>query len=577
MSKRQRVARPRAGEVRDGARWVVAASRCARDRRGRPGGRRMRRRRRRRRRRRQRGCERRAGHAVVDGRPDRPVQLPAKALVSAFKAKNPNITIKIETGPQGSEGDNLVKTRLATGDMTDMFVYNSGSLLPGARAGAEPAADDRRAVGRRRSTRRSSRRCRRMARCTARRSAAPSAAASSTTARSTTGSAWRCRKTWDEFMANNAKIKAAGVDAGAPDLRRHVDLAALRPRRLSTTSPRAEPRLGREVHREPGQVLARSRRIEGFQQLRRSTRRLPEQGLRLDQVRGRALSMLAQGKGAHYPMLTVRVRQPRDVATRTRSTTSASSPLPGDDAAKNGLTSGCRPAVYIPKTTEGDKLDAAKKFLAFVASPEGCDVRSEAFAPTGPYVVKGCTLPADVPQAVKDMQPYVDGGKRHARRWSSCRPSRAPRWSRSPSRSAPASAGPRRRRRRSTTRTSRSRPSSSGSRAGRQTADDRLSAARHRAGGARHAGRGEAHVAELRNEAVTGRRIALRPPCGRGRRSPYPYWFYLPAFVIYFVFFLVPTFARSTTASPAGPCSTPSSSAWTTSSSSSRSRRSSRA
>jgi hypothetical protein len=54
---------------------------------------------------------------------------PAKALASAFHAKNPNISIKIETRPQGGDGDNVVKTRLATGDMDDMFSYNSGSLL----------------------------------------------------------------------------------------------------------------------------------------------------------------------------------------------------------------------------------------------------------------------------------------------------------------------------------------------------------------------------------------------------------------------------------------------------------------
>ena len=39
------------------------------------------------------------------------------------------MTIEIETHPGGTEGDNLVKTRLATGDMPDIFYYNSGSLL----------------------------------------------------------------------------------------------------------------------------------------------------------------------------------------------------------------------------------------------------------------------------------------------------------------------------------------------------------------------------------------------------------------------------------------------------------------
>ena len=53
----------------------------------------------------------------------------AKAVIEAFQAANPNITIKHDTRPGGSEGDNLVKTRLATGDMSEVFIYNNGSLL----------------------------------------------------------------------------------------------------------------------------------------------------------------------------------------------------------------------------------------------------------------------------------------------------------------------------------------------------------------------------------------------------------------------------------------------------------------
>src|SRR3712207_3798079 len=48
---------------------------------------------------------------------------PAKALASAFTKQNPNITVDIETRPQGGEGDNLVKTRLATQEMADVFQY----------------------------------------------------------------------------------------------------------------------------------------------------------------------------------------------------------------------------------------------------------------------------------------------------------------------------------------------------------------------------------------------------------------------------------------------------------------------
>src|SRR5690349_2941870 len=52
-----------------------------------------------------------------------------KALADAYMALHPNVTIEFENRPQGGDGDNIVKTRLATGEMTDLFSYNSGSLL----------------------------------------------------------------------------------------------------------------------------------------------------------------------------------------------------------------------------------------------------------------------------------------------------------------------------------------------------------------------------------------------------------------------------------------------------------------
>src|SRR5579859_1941696 len=53
----------------------------------------------------------------------------SNALANAYMALHPNVTISIETRPGGTDGDNLIKTRLATGSMDDIFWYNSGSLL----------------------------------------------------------------------------------------------------------------------------------------------------------------------------------------------------------------------------------------------------------------------------------------------------------------------------------------------------------------------------------------------------------------------------------------------------------------
>jgi raffinose/stachyose/melibiose transport system substrate-binding protein len=68
-------------------------------------------------------------------------------------------------------------------------------------------------------------------------------------------------------------------------------------------------------------------------------------------------------------------------------------------------------AMYIPKTVEGDKLDAAKKLIAFAATKEGCDAYSEGSPPQGPYLSKACQLPAEVSQVAKDTQAYFESGK----------------------------------------------------------------------------------------------------------------------------------------------------------------------
>src|ERR1041385_1283784 len=53
----------------------------------------------------------------------------SQALVDAYQKLHPNVTILIEQRLGGTDGDNIVKTRLSTGDMDDIFFYNSGSLL----------------------------------------------------------------------------------------------------------------------------------------------------------------------------------------------------------------------------------------------------------------------------------------------------------------------------------------------------------------------------------------------------------------------------------------------------------------
>ncbi|MFF9563250.1 ABC transporter substrate-binding protein [Leifsonia sp. NPDC014704] len=73
----------------------------------------------------------------------------AKDLSKAFHKADPSITVKVETRPGGTDGDNLVETRLSTGDMNDVFLYNSGSLFQALRPDSQlqPLTDESWAKG----------------------------------------------------------------------------------------------------------------------------------------------------------------------------------------------------------------------------------------------------------------------------------------------------------------------------------------------------------------------------------------------------------------------------------------------
>ena len=173
---------------------------------------------------------------------------PAEALIAAFEEKNPNINIDLETGPQGSELDNLVKTRLATGEMNDVFVYLAGSLFQALKPESQlqPLNDEPWVADLDETY-------------------VPTVSVDDQVYGAPFGSAFgggilynkkvyeklglEIPKTWDEFMANNAKVEGGRHRSGHPELRRDLDVAALRPGRLPQRGRRGAG-LGPEVHGE---------------------------------------------------------------------------------------------------------------------------------------------------------------------------------------------------------------------------------------------------------------------------------------------------------------------------------------
>ena len=332
----------------------------------------------------------------------------AEELVRSFEAANPDIKIEIETRPGGSEGDNLVKTRLATGSMADIFRYNSGSLFQAINPAQfledlsnEPWQADVQASFKQVVT-------------------APDGTVRGAPMGAAMGGGiyyhiptyealgLSIPKTWDEFMANNEAIKAAGK---VPVIQTYADTWTSQLFVLADyyNVSAKDPSFATRYTAGEAKFATDPAALRGFEKLQA----VHDAGY-FNEDFGAAkyddgIRMIANGEGVHYPMLTF-----------ATTAIAASTPdklgdvgffaQPGDDAALNGLTVWMPDGIYIPTTTSN--LEAAKKFVAFVASVEGCEAQTRAGGASGPYLVNGCTLPDDVPPAVSDMLPYfAEGGQ----------------------------------------------------------------------------------------------------------------------------------------------------------------------
>jgi raffinose/stachyose/melibiose transport system substrate-binding protein len=326
------------------------------------------------------------------------------ALTKAYMAANPDVKFELETRPGGAEGDNLVKTRLSTGEMTDIFQYNSGSLFQalnptqnladlsdiqgGVVDSFKPVVTS--ADGKVRGV--------------------PFGAAMG-------GGIYYNKpiykelglsvpKTWAEFMANNEKIKAAGKVAVAQT---YKDTWSSQLFVLADfyNVQAANPTFAADYTANKAKYATTPAAMKGFDYLEQ----VNKAGY-LNADFGAAsfddgVRMVANGEAAHYPMLTFALGNIKqnfpdkvnDVGFFAQ---------PGDDAAKNGLTVWMPAGLYV--SSKSANVDAAKKFLAFVASPEGCKIMEDTNGATGPYLIKDCGLPADVPPSVSDMLPYFQAG-----------------------------------------------------------------------------------------------------------------------------------------------------------------------
>ena len=328
-----------------------------------------------------------------------------KALVDAYTAQHPNVTINIETRPGGTEGDNIVKTRLASGEMTDIFFYNSGSLLQALHPtdtlvdiSKEPFIAN------------------------VVESFLPTVSQDGQVFGVPTGTALgggilynkkiyeqlglSVPKTWAEFEANNEKIKAAGI---APVGATYGDTWTSQLFVLADycNVEQANSNFAADYTANKAKYASTPAAMAGFTYLQEGFEKDWYQKDFATTKFEQGLKMLADGEFAHYPMLSFALGT---IATNWPDQVNDIGFFgqPGTDASKNCATIWMPAGTYIPKTTKN--LAAAKDFLAFIASPAGVDAINAKVPPQGPYLIKETKLPENVLPGVKDIAAYIDSG-----------------------------------------------------------------------------------------------------------------------------------------------------------------------
>ncbi|MDO5286020.1 MAG: extracellular solute-binding protein [Actinomycetia bacterium] len=338
------------------------------------------------------------------GNTDTPI---AEGLMKAFNESQDKYQVSIEGRPGGSEGDNIVKTRLATGEMPELFQYNSGSLMRNINP-------ERNLVDLSGESWASS-------------LTDPFKLAISMDGK-VYGAPWgsgsgggimynkklyaelglSVPKNWDEFLANSARVKAAGK---IPVLQSYGTTWTSQLFILGDYAnvAKADPQWAERYTRNQAK-FSQEPALAGFQY----TEELFKAGYfnadaaaaTLEQV----TEKLAMGEAAHYPVLsgaidTIKKNHPDKVADV------GFFGVPGKNATENILTTWVCNGLYIPKALTGEKLEGAKEFVKFVASEAGCKAQNAATRPNGPFGVRSCRPTGEVPEVVKDILAYSDQDK----------------------------------------------------------------------------------------------------------------------------------------------------------------------
>lgn len=333
-----------------------------------------------------------------------------KALIAAFEKANSGVKVKLEQRPGGAQGDNLIKTRLSTGDMDDVFVYNNGSLLTAIKPATNlTPLDDQPWAN------------------SIDKLFADSSTVGGKLYGGPVGTAFgggvlynipiykklhlQVPKTWDQFMKNSAAIKKAGItpveQTYGQDSTWTSQLFVLGDyHNVQAQVPdfAKQYTAGKDKYATTPAALAGFEHIQQVKNAGYFNKDFASASL------NDGLKAVATGTAAQYPQLGGSAASIEQVAPGKGKNVGFFA-LPGQDVSSYGMTvwPGTS-ALYIPKTTSGDKLSLAKKFVNFATTQDGCNAYIKGAPPEGPFLSKACKLPTSVSQVAKDTQAYFSSG-----------------------------------------------------------------------------------------------------------------------------------------------------------------------
>ncbi len=325
--------------------------------------------------------------------------------VAALAKEKLGMDIEFEYRVSGSDGDNLVKTRLASGDMADILLYNTGSLLAAlnpaqhfvdlSSQGFAAKIDD---------TFKGS--------VTVDNGVYGIPFASSQAGAVMYNKAVYAElglsvpKTWAEFLANCDAIAAAGKDAMIGSF---ADAWTAQVVFLGDNYNiiAAEPNFAADFEAGTAKYATTPVGAQSFQKMADLNKYYNSDYLATTTID--ACAKLVNGEGAHWIMLT------QMLTTMNTDYPEAMDDIgvfgvPSDDPSNQGLTVWMPSGLYANKNSAN--VDAIMAFFDLYLSNEALDAYAATSLPDGPYCVKGYALPDNAYKAVReDMQAYFDAGK----------------------------------------------------------------------------------------------------------------------------------------------------------------------